>query len=802
MKSNIKHALRQLYKQPGFTVISLATLALGIGINTTAFTVLNRLLLHGLPFRDPSRLVQVFRTSPQQQDMGQAPGDYFDEREENSAFEGMAVYYTDGSASLALPGKPAQTSVTMPVNADFFPVMGVAPFIGRPFTKEDEAQHAALVILGDAFWRKNFNANPQVLGQTFRLDGKVVTVVGVMSPSMDDPELFGSRPDLWKLDNTDVNRDLRDKSWYLVAGRLKPGATISQAQAALNAIATRLAHDFPKTNSDRGFRVVAYPTDSEGDLGRKIIWMIMDLALVVLLIACVNLANLQIVRTTGRSREFAIRLALGSSRKRLVGMLLCESILLSLAGGALGLTIAKWGNSYLAAFFDMDMPLDFRVLIFAFAASAVTGAVFGTLPALLASRSDVNSTLKQGARGSTSDRSRHRLRHGLIIAELAMALTLLTAAGYFVRGLQRLTHPDQGWRGENVLVGFIGLPHDRYGEEGDERSRLFGDQFRDGLLALPGVEQASVSRGLPVFGSGVSNGFLIEGEALPAKGKEPIAGVNFVSLGYFDTFGIRVEEGRDFAAADRPGSPHVALISRSMANKFWPGQSPIGKRIGETDPTKPDWAEIVGIVNDINGLGQTGPLDSHFDIYRPWEQNSHRFIAFSLHTVHDPRVLLDGVRKVLAKMEPDVAATFLSTVDELVQRSLSGITVVRRLLVEIAALGLLLSAVGIYGVIANLASERTQEIGIRMALGAQPNDVLWLFLRNGIRLALIGTGIGLLCSIGLMIALGKVMAIVPGKDPWVVAVVAAVLVMVALLACWLPARRATAVNPIEALRAD
>jgi putative ABC transport system permease protein len=802
MYSSIKHAILRLVKSPGFTLISLLTLALGIGINTTAYTILNRMLLQGLPFREPGRLVQVTRTSPQQQNLPQAPGDYFDEAEQNTAFEKMALYYVDTVASLALPGKAAQTSKTLPVNADFFSVMGVAPMLGRPFAADDEAHQASLVILTHAFWLKYFGGDPKVLGQTFRLDGKVVTIVGVMGPTLDDPLLFGSAVDLLKLDNPGVNRQLRDKSWYNVAARLKPGVSLSQAQAEMTAVALRLAHDFPKTNSDRGFKVAPYPTDSMGDLGRNIIWMIMDLALVVLLIACVNLANLQIVRTTGRSREFAIRLALGSSRSRLVGMLLWESVLLSLAGGAVGLLVAAWGNSFLAVFFQVDMPLDVRVLTFAFVVSAVTGAVFGTLPAWLASRSDVNSTLKQGSRGSTADRSRHRLRQSLIVVELALALTCLTGAGFFVRGIQRIMDHNQGWSTDHVLLGFFSMSHDRYGEEGDERSRLLGDRFRAEAVALPGVEQAGLSQGLPLFAGGAGNAFVVEGKPIPPKGKEPGGSADHVTPGYFAIYGMHIEQGRDFTEADRPGAPRVVIVSHSMAAKFWPGENPIGKRIGDPDPAKRNWSEVVGVVNDINGLADMSPLQSHFEYYTPWEQDSNRFIFFSLRTERDPRTLEDGIRKVLSKLDPDVAISILSSADAFTKSTLAGFGVVRRLLVEIAALGLLLSAVGIYGVIANLASERTQEIGIRMALGAQPRDVLWLFLRNGVRLALIGTGIGLLGSIALMSVLKKTMAIVPGDDPWVVAAVAVLLVGVTLFACWLPARRATAVNPIEALRSD
>ncbi len=796
-------AVRQLLKSPGFVIISMATLALGIGLNTTAFTVLNRLLLQPLPFRDSSRLVEVYRTSAQQPDLGQSPGDFCDEREQNTVFEHLAVYYVNTLVSLGMPGRASQQAAILPVNADYFDVMKVAPLLGRRFISGDEAEHATLVILSNAFWQKNYGGDVSALGKTLRIDGTVQTIVGVMAPVFDDPMLYGNQLDLWKLDDVGVNRTYREKNWYNVVGRLKPGKTLGDAQTEMSAIGARLAHDFPKYDAGFGLRAAPYPTDSQGDIGRSIVWMIMDLALIVLLIACVNLANLQLVRTSGRSREFAIRLALGSSRLRLVGMLLVECVLLSLAGGALGILVAQWGNSYISASFTLDLPMNYRVLGFALGASTLAGVVFGTLPAWFASRSDVNSALKQGGRGATSDRSRHRLRHLLIIAELAMALTLLTGAGYFVRGLQRFAHSSSGWRPENVVFGVFSLSHERYGEDGDERSRNFGGRFRAELLALLGVDQAALSRGMSTFSSGGGTAFIVEGSPPPAKGREPVAQTDWVSPGFFGTWGIHLEQGRDFSGADRPGAPHVAIVSHSMAQKFWPGESPIGKRVGDpADPANPNWCEIVGVVSDINGLGDVRPTTTHYELYRSWDQNSMRFIAFTLHASRDPHLVQEDVRKLLARLEPDAAISQITGAEDATKDSVGGFAVVRRLLIEIAGLGLLIAAVGIYGVIANLASERKQEIGIRMALGAQTGDVLWLFLRNGIRLVALGTAIGIAGSVGLMYVLNTFLSVVPGNDPWVVVAVASLLAAVAMLASWLPARRATGVDPILALRGD
>jgi predicted permease len=798
----VKNAVRQLFKTPGFTVVALITLALGIGVNTTAFTVLNRLLMQPLPFPDSSRLVQIWATSPQFQYLDQAPGDYFDERDQNSVFSNFAAFAPNYQSSLAEVGKPAEQAIVMRVTASYFPTMGISPVLGRAFTEEEEAHHASVVILSNAFWQKHFAGDPHVLGGTLRLEGDVVTIVGVMSPLFDDPLIFNGPIALWHLDSTmEVNRNLRDISWYSIVARLKPGATIPQAQAEMTAIATRLAHDFPKSNGQRGFRVAPYPTDNEGDGGKAIIWLIMDLAMAVLLIACVNLANLQLVRTTGRAREYAIRLALGSSRRRLIGMLLGESVLLSIAGGALGLLVAKWGNDYLTATFDLPFKLDSRVLAFAFAASAATGALFGTIPAWLASRANVNDALKQGGRGASSDRSRHRLRHSLIVAELALALTLLTGAGYFVRGIQRIIHRELGWRTDNVLVGSFELPHSGFGEWRDQRSRAFAERFRSDILSLPGVDHAAISVGGSLFGAG-SMGFEVEGRPAPPKGREPFATDLFVSPGFFDTYGIHLLSGRDFTAADRPESQKTVIINQAMAQSLWPGENPIGKRIRATSVIEPDWREIVGIVSNTVAAGDFANQSPRFQVYWPFSQNSFRFFTVSLHSGPDARTLKDGVRHALARTEPDVAMSSLQTVDEFMTSTMSGLSAVRRLLLEMAGLGLLLAAVGIYGVIANLASERTQEIGIRMALGAQPRDVLWLFLRNGIRLALLGTAIGLLASFGLTTLLNKMVSFVPGNDPWVVIGLAVLIVIIAIVACWLPARRATRVSPTVALRSE
>jgi putative ABC transport system permease protein len=798
----MKYALRQLAKNPGFTIVALATLALGIGVNTTAFTALNRLLLQALPFPDAGRIVQIWASTPRQEFAGQSPGDYVVECDENTVFDNVAAYNPGVRASFAEPGQaPVQIGANR-VTANFFPLFGIKPQIGRMFTDQEDRHLDPLAVISNIFWREHYGSDPKVLGRTAKLDSKVYTIVGVLPAYMDDPTLFGGRPAFWLLDGTRVNTNYRDGAWYHVAARLKPGVTLKQAQTSMTAMAIRLSHDFPKTNKDRALKVVPYPTDSMGTLGSQLTWLVMALSGMVLLIACVNLANLQLVRTSRRSQEIATRLALGCPRSTLIRMLITESLILSVAGGALGMVIAYWSKSYVARFFDYDMPLNPRVVGFAFAVAMLTGLVFGTVPAWIASRTDLNSALKTSGRGSTSDRSRHWLRQGLVVVELALALTLLAGAAFFVNGIYKVTHVDLGWQADNVLLGFIELDHDHYGESKDPRSVAFGDSMVAALSALPGVEAAGLTFNSPAWGFGREN-FRVEGRPVPEPGKEEYAGENATGPGFFKIYGIKLLQGRDFLASDRLGSPPVVIINESMARKYWPGENPIGKRIGRTDSAAPDWAEVIGVMADFKGAADFyDPSSVSAKYMRPWAQNSHRFIAFHVRTTGDPVAMKDSVRKAIGILKPDVAVSNLESVREIEDEDVSFVTFLRRILLEISALGLLLAAVGIYGVVANLASERTKEIGIRMALGAEARGIVWLFLKNGLQLAAVGTIVGLVASFLLLNFLAKMLPFVPGNDPRVVVEVALFLVAVALLACWLPAWRTTKVSPTIALRTE
>ena len=805
MLPDIRFAVRQLLKSPGFTVVAVLTLALGIGVNSTMFSVLNALIFKGAPFGDSGRLVDVFTTAPDLPYLIWSPAEAHDIRQQSTVFDGFAA--TGGwNPSMARPGEPAVRLDVMTVSQDFLPMLRVSPAMGRLFTPaENEVGSAA--VLTNQFWQRRLGGDPNAIGRVLHLDGKSVTVVGIMPPALDDPLTWG-RVDLWVPIAYDPKGwAIRNAGWLSVTARLKPGVTIAQAQAEMDTLAARYAHDYPQYSAERGIGVVSLEQHRIDPLTRRMSWLVMDLSLFVLLIACVNLANLQLVRTTGHAREHAIRLALGSSRWRLVRQLLTESLILSLAGGALEILVARWGNVILGSriqvdgVYGLELPLDLRVAGFAFLAAAVTGALFGVVPAWIASGADANTALKQGGRGTTGDRSRHRLRHVLIASEVALALTLLAGAGYFVRGTQRLLLRDFGFRPENRLVGNIDLVNRKY--DGIPAHAHAFDQLRAALGALPGVDGVALSTGNPALRFWGLGDIAIGGREAPPIGKEPLTFFAQVTPGYFGVEGIRLLKGREFTEADREGTPKVAIINEAMARAFWPGQDPIGKRIGTGERAKRDPVEVVGVAADVTVPYFTfQPPETPFQTYTPLYQDDSSWITFTLRSSSDPRPLEESVRSVVTRMDPDLAVYSMGSSQEKIAGWMADFELMGGILAVMATLGLLLSSVGVYGVIASLAAQRTQEIGIRTALGAQRGDVLWLIMRNGLRLAAMGTAIGLALAFTLTFVLGRVMPEVPGKSAAVTLGLSLLIVAVALVACWLPARRVTKVDPIIALRGD
>jgi putative ABC transport system permease protein len=791
--NDLRFALRQLLKSPGFTVIAVLTLALGIGVNTSMFTALHAVMSRALPYPEPERLVQVFQSSPgSPRESHHSVPNFLDYRA-SSDFEFVAAM-NDRQFNLAEPGEPAEQVRGVQVSADFFPLLGVQPAAGRFFTaEEDQPGLNHVVILDYGFWQRRFAGQSNILGRTLRLDGESVTVVGIMPERFHDTLLMGPAH-LWRpIAFTDRQRAERGNHFLKCIARLKPGLSVRQAQAAADVLAGRQLQEHPD-NSPEGLRLISLAKASLPPEGRIILWALMALAGFVLLIACANLANLQFARTAARSSELAIRSALGAERGRIVWQLLAESLLLAAAGGALGVLFSQWSNELVRRQFlvegapVLNLPLNLGVFVFALAASSLSGLAFGLVPAWLASRTDVNDVLKQGARGSTGGRTQHRLQHGLIVAEVALALTLLAGAGLVVNGLRDFGVLNPGWRLEGMTMGNLTLPEAKYGD--GNKLRAFASQLEERLAAIPGVESAALCWNLPLSQFNVTTSFDIEGRPQPPKGSAQSCSLNGVTPGYFHTLGMRLLAGRAFTAADDTNRPSVIIISETMARTYWPGASPLGQRM--------NGAEIVGVVNDVQFPANPAEAKSPFQAYKPFAQQPGGSLNLVVHGV----VPAETIRRVVASVDPDQPVGRPGPVRANIDSTLDNWGVGGKVLGIFALLGLALASLGIYGVISGFVARRTGEIGIRMALGAQLRDVLWLVVGRGLRLSLLGTVIGLAGAFGLARLLAAVMPNLPAATPFVILAVSALLLAVTLVACWLPARRAARIDPMSALRAE
>lgn len=802
MLADIKLALRSLLKTPGFTALALITLALGIGVNTSMFTVLNTLLLHQPAYPQADALIRVFRSGPTFQFAPHSPANFLDLRDRTKSFDGFAAF-ASGSLNFGEPGRPAEQLRGLSVTGDFFAVLGVNPALGRFLTAEDDQPgHDKVVVLSDPFWRR-LGSDPAIVGRQIRADGELVTVVGVMPAGFDDALVWGDVA-VWRpMAFNDDTRANRGGNWLSVIGRLKPGVTSGQALAELSAVNAALAAAYPETNAQTGVNLVPFVRSMQDNAARTMSLFVMGLAGCVLLIACVNLANLLFARNVLRTREYAIRAALGASRLKLVRHSLAESLLLALTGGLLGLLLAAWINPLLGAQISIagragiELSLDPRVIGFSLAAAMASAVGFGFLPALLVSRTNVNHALKQGTRGSTSV-AHHRIRHALIVIEVALALVLLSGAGFFLRGLDRFLNRDQGWRTTGLLTANLSLPSSKYAS--DEALVAYYDRLESRLAALPGVERVSLSRTLPFYGFGWGQRFIVEGQALPEPGREPMRDVNGVSPGYFETMGITLLEGRGFTPADLTG-PVRTVISESMARNLWPGESAIGKRIAHP-LNKKQWQEVIGVVREVKFASNLDNTGGRFQTYRLFAREPDAEITVALRCVAPPDTLAETLRQAAAEIDPEVPVSNIRPADLVVEQNLSNYALAGRMLTGFALLGLLLAAVGIYGVISGYVAQRTGEIGIRMALGAQWRDVIRLVLGQGLRLALIGAAVGLMGAWGVARLLKSAVPALPASEPLLVAGVLLLLLATTLFACWLPAQRAAKVDPNTALRAE
>jgi predicted permease len=803
VSQDVRYSLRMLLKHKGFTIVSALTLALGIGINTAMFSVLNTFLFGSLPYPQSERLVRVFRTSPHSQSWPHSAGNFFDQSNQNTVFEKMTAYNFI-SRNLTEQGHTAERLLSLAATADFFPILAVPAAQGRVFKPEEfEPGADNVIVLSDRLWTGRFGSDPNVIGRKIQLDGKTVEIVGVMPAGFEHPILWGP-VDIWQpLAFTPERKGNRDTNYLSSFGRLKPGISIQQAEQSMVALAANIGRQ-NSSNEGESLRLEPLQRSMSDSIGRTVMWFTFGLAGFVLLIACANLANLQLVRTAARAREFAVRAALGAARWRLLRHSFTESILVALIGGAISLVIALGAVRFISARMFTGLPgasvqLDYKVFGFAVLCSLVTGVLFGTVPAWLASRADVNLALRENSRGSTAGRSQHRLRHMLIVGEVAFAMVLLAAAGLFLRGLQRFINSDPGWQVDGLVTAQMSLRGEKYND--DKRRVVFLTELESRLRTLPGVEHAAIGGSHPVFGFNSSSSFLVEGRPEPPPDKYLEIFYEPVSSDYFATIGARLQQGRTFNTTDTTDHPNVVIINETTARTFWPNESPIGKRISSTGPKK-DYFEIVGVVNDIAFPGELGEPYTRFEAFVPMTQAAPAYLTLAFRTSSNAETTANGVRNAIAGLDPELPVYRIRMARAEVDRGLGSISLLGSLLGAFATIGVILAAIGIYGVVSYTVAQRTGELGIRMALGAQSRDVLWLVLGKGAVLVVTGALLGGLGAYGVSRLLISVIPSLPTRDPLILPLAAFALVVVALVACYIPARRATRVDPLIALRSE
>jgi predicted permease len=793
---DLRYGFRMLLKRPGFTAVAVVTLALGIGANTAIFSVVNAVLLRPLPFADPDRLVLFYETNRQMGFSG--PGtvcdpDYPDWKTQSESF-GQIAAYQRRPFNLTSVGDPERLQGSV-CDAGLFSLLGVRPTLGRAFTEEEEKPgHDDVVVIGDKLWQRRFGSDPSALGSVIRLDGKSRTVIGVMPSGFD----FPNQTEVW---TPLVLTSDCSNSFNQVVARLKPGVPLRQAQEDAGAIFRRMAERHQQRDAESEMTVMPLQEFVVAST-RHVLLILLGAVSLVLLIACANVANLLLARAAGRQREMAIRRALGASRWRIVSQLLVESVILAVLGGALGVLAAVWGLEGLLAFLPPGVPraesigIDVWVLAFALAASLVSGIIFGLAPALHSSNIDLGRSLKEGERSVSDSRSRRHVRSALVISEFALAMVLLASAGLLIRSFIHLTEVKPGFDARNVLTMNVLLPPTRYSKPADMTNfyRTAIERFQN----VPGVRAAGAVFGLPLGDMSIRGDFTVEGQPPPAAGLT--ASKLVVSSGYFQAMGIPLVSGRFFTEADTDKTAQVVIISENLAEMFWPGEDPIGKRLQPGFRSKP-MCTVAGVVANVrqNGFAKDAPLA----IYMPDSQAPVFLLsaaAFVVRTEADPQSLANAFRRELQAVDKELPLYDVRTMDQLVSRSVSEPRFNMVLLAVFAGLALALASIGIYGVMAYSVAERTREIGIRMAMGAKPEDVLELVLRQGTALIVMGLGVGLAAAFALTRVISSFLFGVSAADPAAFAGITLLLGAVALIACYIPARRATKVDPMVALR--
>jgi putative ABC transport system permease protein len=797
---DVRYGARMLLKKPSFAVPAILALALGIGANSAIFSVVNGVLLRPLPYEEPERLVLIQANNPQQK-IKQAPTslpDFLDWREQASVFEQIAVF-SRWNTVLTGGDEPERLSTGF-VSSNFFSTAGVKPIIGRAFSDEENRTEAEpVVVVSSGLWKRRFGADANLIGQSITLSGKSGTVIGIMPDLFND--LVGS-VDVWLPIALNTNDWVRDSRELQVLGRLKQGVTLKQADAEMSTIAARLEEAYPKSNAGWGANVISLHSSIVGDV-RAPLWIMLGAVFFVLLIACANVANLLLARAVTRHKEVAIRTALGASRPRIIRQLLTESLLLSAIGGALGLLLAVWGIKLLVAISPDEIPrmseinLDGRVLTFAVVVSLVTGLIFGLVPALQASKLNLNESLKEGGRGSTEGLHHNRIRSLLIVSELALALVLLVGAGLLIKSFIRLQSVYPGFNAENVLTVQLALPQSRYRSP---QSRVaFFDQLMSRLESVPGAQSAGLTLNLPLNGGGISAWHGVIHAGRPITPEETIQTENrIISPGYFRTMNIPLLKGRELTAQDnRQDASPVVIVSDTLARQLWPDEDPIGKRI-QFGHDEPFAREVVGVVGDIkrNGFESTDDMATYITYaQQPWTN-----MVIVARAASDPMSLAGSIKSAVQAVDKDQPIHNIKTLDTISANSTSQRRFNLLLIGVFASVALALAAVGIYGVMSYSVTQRTHEIGIRMALGATSTDVLRLVVGQGLILAFIGIGIGIGAALAVTQIMDSLLYGVSATDPITFVITAALLTGIALAASFIPARRAARVDPMIALR--
>ncbi len=804
---DVRYGLRMLAKNPAFTAVAVLTLALGIGANTAIFSVVNAVLLRPLPYRQSDHLVKVWGNFsgigiPGDRNWISAP-EFKDLETQNKSFSGIAAT-TSESFNLGINGTPQRIEGYL-VSPSLFELLGVQPFLGRAFLQEEATPgRDREVLLSYGLWKRGFGGDTGIVGKQIVINDLNVTVVGVMPASFEYPD----DAEMWAplaLAPSDFTPDHRGNHGLEVLARIRPELSLAQARADMSAV-TKIVEQqnpaYPYARFNFAFTLTPLLAEMVSDV-QKALWILTAAVGLVLLIACANVANLLLVRASNREREIAIRVALGGARKRIVAQLLTESVLLALLGGFAGILLARWGLDVLVNLSATIFPrvaaasMDGRVLLFSTLISVATGIIFGLAPALHSSRGVRAESLKEGGRGATVGSVSQRLRHSLIVAELALSLVLLSGAGLLIKSFLRLQEVDGGFRPDHVLTMRISLPETKYSKP--EQIRAFYRDVLDRISTLPGVQAAGAVNLLPLSGGSTSGTTTIDTTAVPPDSRTPECDLRVVTPDFFKAMSVKLIRGRFFAENDNDQSPPVAIVDQSLANTYWPGEDAIGKRLhlGGVKSTAP-WMTIVGVVAHVRY--RTLEEMSRAEVYWPEAQRASSSLSLAIRTAGDPLALAPSVQKAVQSVDPEQPVYSVRSMDTLLENSLARRRLSLLLLAIFAAAALLLAAVGIYGIMSYWVSQRSHEMGIRMALGASRVDVLRLVLRQGLVLAGVGVFAGLVGSLVLTRFIASLLFAVKPTDPATFLVVAVALGAVAVAASFIPAHRATRVAPMKALR--